>query len=422
MRLSSFNRDVFSLSSGVLVAQILLFLAYPLITRIYDPTAFGQFGVLYYAALILVILATAKADMIIPTLKNQKDANALLLALIQWASLFCVLSLLLVLVFMDQLASFLKLTPETSGYLVAVPFLTFCVSIYTGLRAWLVRRKRFRKIGLGNIFRAPVNIVVSIFSPRVFSPMASGSGLILAQVAGDAVIASWYAWCVRPREWRLIFGAPLSRIRRVLTENKTLLLTLFTSQSIATLHGRLAPFVIVYAYGPVEAGFYALADRIIAAPFALVAVPISDVYRQRASQTYHKTNRYLQEFWQTIKLALALSLFPVVLAIIVMPYFIGWVFGQEWIGATLTLQILLVGAFFSFNHTTISYGSIIVGANRFIFNWHLFRLICEVLAGFLAVYSGISYETYLTVAVALRVFAYCVAFYFDYRFAKGKAH
>lgn len=419
MRLSSFNRDVFSLSRGVLVAQVLLFLAYPIITRIYSPDAFGQFGVIYYAAIVLVIFATAKADMILPTLKRPREANALLLVLLVWITIFCTVCFGLVLIFKQQLIELLKLSPDMGTYLVSIPLLTFFISLYTALRAWLVRRRRFPQIGLGNIFRAPVNIGVSLFSPRLIENTTNGAGLVLAQVAGDGVIAFWYARCIRAREWWVIFNSSFKQILNVLHENKKLLTTLFTSQSIATLHGRLAPFVIIYAYGPVEAGFYALADRIIAAPFALVAVPISDVYRQRAAKAYHSQASFISEFWQTLRLAVLLSLAPVIIALLAMPHVIGLVFGPEWTDATITLQILLVGAFFSFNHTTISYGSIIAGANRFIFNWHLFRFICEVCAGLLAVFGGFSYITYLVVAVALRIIAYVIAFYFDHRFAKG---
>ncbi|HCZ2474121.1 TPA: type 8 capsular polysaccharide synthesis protein Cap8K, partial [Staphylococcus aureus] len=77
MRLNKFIGDSFLmiLSSGI--AQVILIITTPIITRLYSPTEFGEFTIFSNIAMILIPIINARYDLLIVNTKNDRSANIL---------------------------------------------------------------------------------------------------------------------------------------------------------------------------------------------------------------------------------------------------------------------------------------------------------------------------------------------------------
>ncbi len=63
------------LSSGM--AQVILIITTPIITRLYSPTEFGEFTIFSNIAMILIPIINARYDLLIVNTKNDRSANIL---------------------------------------------------------------------------------------------------------------------------------------------------------------------------------------------------------------------------------------------------------------------------------------------------------------------------------------------------------
>jgi O-antigen/teichoic acid export membrane protein len=400
---SPFLRDVGFLTSGVFIAQLVALLASPVLTRLFGPEEFGVFSLVLAAAGIVSVFATLRLENIIPALRRPAAALHLLQILILVSFAVSLLTLLAVALFRAPIAAFFSLPPQGAGLLFLLPPIISTFALYSGLRSWLIRKGLFAPIGRAQVPRAVANLAVSILL-GLAEPFARIPGLALAvgQAAGDLIYAGALARQLRRRDIRFLMRPHARRIAVTLRANKAMVGTLVSSQALAAIYGRLPIIVIASAFGPTQAGWYALGERIVGAPSALVAGSIGEVYRQRAAVA-HRTGRPFDDLMRRVLLmTLGLSVAPFTLAMILTPYFIGPVFGQAWEAADFTVVVLLFGALIGFNSMPVDKAAIITGASGFILAWHALRFSLEAVGAILALLGWIGYETYLVFVVAGR--------------------
>ena len=74
--------DISRIVSGQFIAQLMLLVSIPFITRYYNPEEFGIFAVFSAIAWILVSVSTGKAESLIITMKSKKKAVALTIGIL----------------------------------------------------------------------------------------------------------------------------------------------------------------------------------------------------------------------------------------------------------------------------------------------------------------------------------------------------
>jgi O-antigen/teichoic acid export membrane protein len=187
---------------------------------------------------------------------------------------------------------------------------------------------------------------------------------------------------------------------------------------VATCYGRLPILAISWLFGPSAAGLYAWAERFACLP-ELAAASIGDVYRQRATVEYHRHGRFDGLMRRTFAATTVLALAPYALGIMLAPVLFAWLFGQEWREAGVFAQILMVGGFVSFAITPVDKAAVILQRTRYIFLWHVARLVLKLGAVVTTAMLGLSLTTLLGLIVIIRVGLYLVELAYNYHLAKG---
>jgi O-antigen/teichoic acid export membrane protein len=307
----------------------------------------------------------------------------------------------------EEVAASIGLNASFRGAAFLIPLAATGVAGMAAMRGLAVRQGWFSRIGMLQVIRALILIVAS-FAMGFMGLVEFGIGLIAGQALGDLVFAVMLWRELAPRnKSRLLTLHPrkmLESIQREASAVKTLSLT----QAMAILYERSPPLVILSAFGPVEAGFYALAVRIAQAPATLVASAFDDVFRQRAARIWAQGKRFTQLMRYGIALTLAMSVVPMGLAMLATPFVVEPVFGHEWGGAATTLIVMLGVSIFSFNSKSFDKVPIMLKAHRFIFAWHSMRLSLEVSAGTLAILGVIDYDTWLLFVAVGRSVLYAI--------------
>jgi len=70
--------QIITLMSGTLIAQVIMFISIPILTRLYTPTEFGLYSTFTAVITIIGSISSLKYDQAIMLPKRDKDAEALL--------------------------------------------------------------------------------------------------------------------------------------------------------------------------------------------------------------------------------------------------------------------------------------------------------------------------------------------------------
>lgn len=417
---SRFIADVGRLASGTFVGQVILLAISPLLTRLYTPVDFGVFSLVVAASALIVVFATLRLETIIPAVRRTFDALRLMQVMLLLSFVTAGVTLAAVMTFRPQLEVLLSIPAGGGAALYLLPMLIIAFAVYSGVRALCIRRARFAAIGRAQVARALCMAVAWI--GLGFAGLLKTPGLALAagQAAGDLLFSGELARALGRRELQVLMTPSWRRIRAALSLNARTVKALVSSQAIAALYSRLPLVVIAGAYGPAQAGFYALAERVMAAPPALISRAIGDVYRQRAADVYRGGQPIDSLMRKVLGLTLALSIVPFGAAMLLVPSYTGVVLGEEWQPAAFTITILLFSSLVSFNTTPLDNTAIIVGANRYIVSWHALRLAIEGGAAVAAVSGILDYEAFLVTCVVGRMFAYLLDLAMMISFARGR--
>src|SRR5699024_12521163 len=103
---NKFVRNVIIVASGTAGAQAITMLLSPIITRIYGPEAFGVMGTFSAMINIIIPIAALTYPIAIVLPKQNEEARGLMQLSIFISIILSIFSLILILLFKDQIANF----------------------------------------------------------------------------------------------------------------------------------------------------------------------------------------------------------------------------------------------------------------------------------------------------------------------------
>lgn len=376
---SRFIRDAAVLMGGTLVAQAIPVLISPLLTRLYTPVELGLFAVYFSLTMFLAVVATGRYDLAIMLPANRDKGVALTL-------LAMGLSVLTAVCFTAMVAIAGRAMAEGMGSPALLPWLwlvgpaTILMASYVSLTYWLNRQGRYGLMSRNRVLQAGI---LAIGQVGMGTTIAGSLGLIvghfLAQTITTLLIFSDFLGSVKQRNWRA-WRLDIAAVARRYVRHPKLLLAAHVADKAAIESPTIA---IAALYGPKEAGFFMMAQRIITLPTSLVANAVGDVYRQHATETYRTQRNFSLLFLRTLAALSALVVLPIIVLVLIAPDLFAAVFGQTWRISGEYAQWLAVAAGFQFIFSPLDKGALIVGALRYISIWEYFRV--SLMAGVIAV-------------------------------------
>lgn len=323
------RRAVFAIASGSAVGQILALFAAPALSRLFSPEEFGEFAAINAIALTFGAVAALKLDSAVPLPLNEREARQIvrtgILSSMATSTTLCVLAILAPYVVrrvfpgkFDAVLDLLWIAPLIAG----------TVGMVTVLNQWAIRHSRFGAIGRRNALNAAVMLTVQMIAG--FAGLGT-VGLAIGLLAGQAAACLALFMGSGLRWSRHSAGVIYDESRATLSRYKYFVLQLVPSNFLNSL-GVYAPVLLLLIfYGEHEGGLYAMAQRILAAPVALLGRSIAQVYLGELAKTLRTSPReMLALFDSTSRKLLYVSLgIALIIAVGSIPLF-PFVLGSEW--------------------------------------------------------------------------------------------
>ena len=147
----SFIGNTVKLLTGNMIAQGLVLVVTPLLTRIFAPEAFGLAALFASVASILGVVACLRYELAIMLPNDDVEAANLLCASICFVMMFSAVTAFVIYLADDVIVNILN-APQLKSYIRLIPLAVLATGISLPFRYWLSRNRKFGRISISQIF------------------------------------------------------------------------------------------------------------------------------------------------------------------------------------------------------------------------------------------------------------------------------
>ncbi len=343
---SDFGKNILKLANTSIVTILISLISLPIVTRIYDPSVFGEFQILLSTIGILSVVSSFKYEMAIVLPKNKIEANAVyslsIILLLFTTAIFSIVSYFFGSWFLFFINA--KVLEPYLFLLIIGIFLSGLVQIAGYL---LTREKNFYKLGNNRIIEASttqgLKIGIGLVSPTFL-------GLFISQVVG--YILNLYL-AIKKSNISFIFSR--KKIFFVFKKYIKFLLYSTPAMFVNTLAIQLPVFFIAKNFGTESLGYYIFAIKLIDIPLGIVGNAISQVYYKEAVDKFHIGVEELFKLYKSmLKKLIIFMIIPSILIYILAEPLTPYIIGEKWVVTGEIMSILIIWKFFEFINAPIS--------------------------------------------------------------------
>ncbi|HDV4239699.1 TPA: type 8 capsular polysaccharide synthesis protein Cap8K [Staphylococcus aureus] len=407
MRLNKFIGDSFLmiLSSGI--AQVILIITTPIITRLYSPTEFGEFTIFSNIAMILIPIINARYDLLIVNTKNDRSANIL-------SQISFLISLLILLILIPIFAISAWLYPNFILDFIFIIIMLFLVSLTNIFTNYLNKERKYKVLSLINVFRAGSMALLQI----IFGLLALGSlgliiGFSLSYIAGITLGYKTFKKhfnIVRDKE----------ETKALFLENKNQLVYSTPSILLNSLSFSVVVFFIGILYTNTEVGIYGMAIRVLGIPVTIISLGLSKIFMQQA-------NDYYIEYGNFRNLLLKFSYILVIVSIILyVPLYlfseelVNILLGHSWVDAITVIKIVIPLFVIRLIVSTVSLSVIVLQKQQLELILQALFLIGTTATFVISKMLNLTFLNFVSINTVVLIVSYMIFFIALYYFAKNK--
>jgi len=342
---SRFVKQIMIVMTGTGLAQVLTVLLAPIISRLYEPSAFGDFSLYTSIVSVLAVIASLRYEVAICLPERDEEAgHLLLLACLAAAGMSSATLLLLLFGGQELIADYVP--AQIVPWLWWIPLSLLAMGIFQSLTYWSTRMEAYVRLSAAQVSRSTA-VNVAQLSGGILQQGLIGllGGQLLGQLMASGVLA-YQTW----RAQGSFFRQMLSMAKMKQAAHRYLRFPLYSApQSLLNAVSQNVPtFLLMNAYGSTVVGWYALAHRLLEMPLSLLGQSLTQVYYQRASSAYQKkADVYGLLVKATVSLACTVVI-PVLLVIWYGPELFSLLLGAQWQEAGRYAQWLVIWLFVGF--------------------------------------------------------------------------
>jgi len=371
---SPFWRQVVTVLTGSVAAQALPLLAAPMITRLCTPEQLGVFSVWFGIVSIAAVVATLRLEAAMILDAGVAEQRACFDVVAYAATL---LALLLTALAPAAAALGLPLAQSLPWFaLLTIGIGMWLVALMQTVLAYGTSRQAFGRAARAKVAAAGAIVVAQLL--LLFSG-ATGIALMAGQLLG---LALGLVVAVR------LLAPPLAGVgirptpvqRAYLAKHRAFWTFALPADLINAVAGQLPLLLIGAKHGVLAAGLFALTQRVLSAPIALLASSVLEVFKRQSVQDFHDLGNCAKTYRHTFKVLVALACGPTLILFFFSPQLFAWVFGPNWREAGELARLLAPLCFFRFVASPLSYVFYVAGKQKIDLLWQIALLLLTLVA------------------------------------------
>lgn len=402
---SQFARNVSVIAGGTALAQALAILVSPLLTRIYHPSDFGTLQIFISLMSLVVIAASGRYEIAVLLPEDEQSAITVLALSLCCVSVTTVLCIVVVVI-----CHFRWVLPSSvlalHGMLWLLPVSVFGGGIYQSLNYWALRHDNYRQIAKSKFIQAAAQVSTQLCVGLI---LQGPFGLLLGDSVGRASGSGRFArdlW--RDYKTKLLSIRFCTMLRLAIRYREYPLVSMWGT--LINMSGLALPALfLAQFYGTRDTGWFALVNRVLGVPAALIGLSIAQVYISQAAKLSRSDPRRLMHiFLKTTRQMLYLGLVPCVLFTVFAPWLFQHIFGTAWREAGDYARYLAFMFYASFINSPVTQTLNVLERQRAQFVWDISRLALTALAISIPHWLGCGSRVAVLAYGAAMTVMYCV--------------
>lgn len=391
MKQGGILREAATLVSGNILAQLIAFAAYFVLTRIYSPDDYGLFNIFYSYIEVLIILSTCKYELAVVVADDDREAAAV--------SRFALRLNTLVSLGLLTVALVLWLTGSLPGnfsqlgwmVLLIPPMVFFCGT--SRIYSFLYNRfHRYSQIAISDNVNAGAGALLKILLGWLG---LTQSGLPIGTVLGQA--ASNLNYRLRLRSLALP-STTMADNKAAASKHRNFPLYVATKDFVSTFSSNLPFLWLALFFDRAEVGLFGLALTFTLQPVNLISTAFERVLYTRTAEAVHARQPIAPMLQRFLLPLAALATVVCVAAWFVAEPVFAFCFGERWQGCGPYVQALLPWVLTFFVSSSMLFIPNVLSTQRTEFIFYIVMLVLRVAA----IITGIGAANFL---LAIRLFA-----------------
>lgn len=401
---SRFFNHIFTLFTGSAGAQVVTFLFYLVLARVYLPEHFGYIAIYTSTVIIIGEIVNGRFDLSI--LLPSKDSEALSLLRLCLLLAFAITALTILLIIpLYLILGVYGVEGALQNYFLFLPLSVLVQGVIQPLNYYLNRTQKYAAISWYRFLQAATTGGTGLLL-GILGWMEYG---LLAGFVGGQVLALLLLLFLLRKNFAIFFlHYPLAEIKEQAKKYKQ-----FPKYSVASAllnsAGRQSPFyLLALFFGADVTGHFSLAFKLITAPVLLIAGAYGQVFYERAVKLHNKLRKSFRPFiLKNVRNLFLMGIAPIIVAGIWGQQIVVLLLGEKWMEAGIYLEYLAPFALMLFVINPIFF--VINIRNKLpaelLYNIFLFigRLIV-LIAGGLYFTSNITIGSYSALGVSFNLF------------------
>ena len=285
---NGFVKDVGTLLSGNVIAQLISMAAYLILTRLYSPEDYGVFTIFYSYIEVLIILSTCKFEMGIVASKDNHEGTALARFALRMNTIvsLVLLGIVTVLYFCGALPGKI----QSIGLIaLLIPCMVFFMGTSRIYEALYNRHREFKQVALSQMVNSSAGALLKILFglSKMISTWGLPLGTVLGQMAGNLNY--------RLRLHKLDFPkVDRAEQRKVAKQNINFALFTAPKDFLNSFSSNL-PFIWLALYfDDARVGLFSLALTFTFKPINMLAGALENVLYVRTAEKVHQNQLVMQ--------------------------------------------------------------------------------------------------------------------------------
>ncbi len=402
---NQFARNVSIVAGGTAMAQILAIASAPILTRIYRPSDFGVLQVFVSVMGLVLVVASGRYEIAVLLPKDDQSAIEILVL-----SMACVCMSAILCGGVVVICHFHWILPSNMlvlrELLWLLPFSILGGGLYECLNYWAIRRGDYKQIAKSKFSQVAAQISTQLaVGWAIHGPFGLLLGDAGGRMCGNGRFARdlWKNFACKLRAVRV------QRVFRLALRYRKYPLISMWGALINTSGLALPTLFLAQYYGPRETGCFALVNRVLGIPIALIGVSLAQVYiSESAKLSRSDPNRLMHMFLKTTRHMIYGGLVPCGVFTLMAPWLFEHIFGPAWRNAGEYARYLAFMFYASFIDSPVTQTLNILELQRAQFSWDLARLIVTVAA--IAIPHSLGYGASVAIPAygAAMILMYCV--------------
>lgn len=397
--------SVFKVGSGQLIAQILAVISVPILSRLYNDTAYGDAALITSTAAILINATTFGLNSAVMKPKDDEECRTVFTTAFLVNACLCTL-FITVCIICNRL---FRIFTISDSYIEAL-FLMWLYTLFFAnsslLTVYVNRKGNYNKLFLNPIIGAVAQFAIAI-------PMGvlgfGYKGFIITNIIQNLVICIHLMWKDNP----FASNYKIRNIKRVFIDYKDYVLYQYPSNFIGNVGIEYPTQYLGHVFTTQQLGGYSLCVRVMKYPIRLIANPISTVYFRTATE-YYREGKNLAEFtYKMISKILIVSVFPVLVFIVFSEPIFAFVLGESWRSAGALASFLIVQYVLLFCSQTTSYCRVAIEKQKMNLIVTIIRLL------FAVVFCTVGYALFRTMYATVFCYSFGQCMYNMYDIANN---